>query len=86
MVRLTPRISSNQAGAGVTAGDAAVRPRHSPRLLEDARQLFQERSGRRLSKEDARQSLENLAGFFAALKEHREIGTSRDPNESQIDH
>jgi hypothetical protein len=47
--------------------------RHSRRLsdelVEDARRVFQKRTERMLSSEDARQILENLSGFFSILHE-----------------
>ncbi|RQW46083.1 hypothetical protein [Novosphingobium sp. LASN5T] len=54
-------------------GQGNKRPRHSRRLsdelVEDARALFQERTDRTLTSEDARQMLENLVGFFSVLIE-----------------
>lgn len=55
-------------------GDVDGHPlRHSRRfsneLLEKARQVFQKRTDRQLSLEDARQMLENLTGYFATLME-----------------
>lgn len=54
-------------------GSGARRARHSRRLsdevVEDARRLFQKRTERTLSSEDARQILENLIGFFSILHE-----------------
>ena len=38
-------------------------------LLEKTIQLFQNRTGRTLSKEDARQIVENVTGFFQVLAE-----------------
>jgi len=47
--------------------------RHSRRLsdelVEDARRIFQKRTDRKLTAEDARQILENLVGFFSVLHE-----------------
>jgi hypothetical protein len=47
--------------------------RHSSRfsneLVEDARRLFEQRMGRPLTNEDARQMLENLTGYFMTLHE-----------------
>ncbi len=47
--------------------------RHSRRLsdelVEDARRVFQKRTERILTSEDARQILENLTGFFSILHE-----------------
>ncbi len=54
-----------------TPGDPPVRHsrRFSNELVEDARQVFQEETGRKLTAEDARQMLENLTGFFTVLHE-----------------
>ena len=41
--------------------------RFSDELVEDARKLFQKRTTRTLTSEDARQMLENLTGFFTVL-------------------
>lgn len=54
--------------------DVDGRPlRHSRRFsnerLEGARRVFQKRTNRQLSLEDARQMLENLTGYFATLME-----------------
>lgn len=38
-------------------------------LLEEAIEVFQERTERTLTLEDARQMLENLTGFFGVLRE-----------------
>lgn len=50
-----------------------LRAPHSTRfpdeLVEDARRIFQERTDRNLTSEDARQMLENLTGFFSVLWE-----------------
>ena len=44
-------------------------PAHlSEQLVEEAQTLFQRRTGRTFSLEDARQILENLTGFFCALQ------------------
>jgi hypothetical protein len=42
--------------------------RLSDQLVEEAQTLFQRRTGRTFSLEDARQILENLTGFFCALQ------------------
>ena len=42
-------------------------------LLERTVQLFEARSGRSLSKEDARQIVENVSGFFGILAEWRKV-------------
>jgi hypothetical protein len=49
------------------------KPSHSRRfsdeLVEKARAVFQKRTSRKLTNEDARQMLENLTGFFRVLHE-----------------
>lgn len=54
-------------------GPSEHRARHSRRLsdelVEDARRVFQKRTDRTLTHEDARQILENLIGFFSVLHE-----------------
>lgn len=49
------------------------KPPHSRRfsneLVEKARTIFQKRTNRTLTNEDARQMLENLTGFFRVLHE-----------------
>jgi len=62
------------------AGDTPVRHsrRFSNELVEDARKVFQEETGRALTAEDARQMLENLTGFFMVLHEWDRAQTKRD--------
>lgn len=61
--------------SGAANGDCSGkrRARHSRRLsdelVEDARRVFQSRTDRTLTSEDARQILENLTGFFSILHE-----------------
>jgi hypothetical protein len=43
-------------------------------LLERTAQLFQARTGRSLSKEDAREIVENVTGFFRILAEWQRTG------------
>ncbi|EKU73468.1 MULTISPECIES: hypothetical protein [Sphingomonadales] len=52
-------------------GERSVRHsrRFSDQLVEKTRKLFQERTTRQLTNEDARQILENLTGFFRVLGE-----------------
>ncbi|CAM8670940.1 hypothetical protein PX699_24515 [Sphingobium sp. H39-3-25] len=52
-------------------GEPSVRHsrRFSDQLVEKTRKLFQERTTRQLTNEDARQILENLTGFFRVLGE-----------------
>tara|TARA_B100000378_G_scaffold271529_1_gene262153 strand:+ start:1270 stop:1548 length:279 start_codon:yes stop_codon:yes gene_type:complete len=43
--------------------------RFSDELVEKARNVFQKRTSRKLTSEDARQILENLTGYFRVLHE-----------------
>lgn len=48
--------------------DGAVMPkRYSGQILQDAADYWEPRAGHKLSREDARQILENLTGFFETL-------------------
>ena len=61
-------------------------PRHSRRfsdeLVEDARRVFQKRTTRTLTNEDARQMLENLVGYFTVLHEWDRARSGRPPDGS----
>lgn len=59
--------SSDGANSGKSGFDQVSDGRLSRQIVEEARGLFERRSGRRFTPEDARQILENLIGFFAAL-------------------
>ena len=50
---------------------SSVKPSHAANdnLIDRTRQVWQPRIGRDLSREDARQIAENVAGFFAFLTE-----------------
>lgn len=65
-------IGDRQAGEGAE-WPAKRKVRHSRRfsddLVEKARHVFQKRTSRKLTNEDARQMLENLTGFFRVLLE-----------------
>ncbi|MEE4450502.1 hypothetical protein [Novosphingobium resinovorum] len=50
-------------------GKARHSRRFSDALVEKARRVFQKRTSRKLTNEDARQMLENLTGFFRVLHE-----------------
>lgn len=56
--------------------------RFSDELLEDTRRVFQKRTDRKLSLEDARQMLENLTGFFAILHEWDRAQVRRENEEA----
>lgn len=61
----------------------------SPELLDHTVRFWQARSGAPVSREDARQMVENAAGFFALLKEwdaserEREHGRDADDEEAR---
>ena len=44
----------------------------SPKLIEQTIAVFKGRTGRKISKEDARQAVENISGFFRVLQEWEE--------------
>ena len=45
---------------------------HSPELIEQTISIFESRTGRAISEEDARQAVESISGFFRALQEWAE--------------
>ena len=45
---------------------------YSPKLIEQTISVFESRTGRVISDEDARQALENISGFFRVLQEWAE--------------
>ena len=56
---------NQQADAGVLSRQRAV----DDAFLDKTIRLFQERTGETLSKEDARQIVENVTGFFRTLQD-----------------
>jgi hypothetical protein len=42
---------------------------YSPELIEQTVSVFESRTGRVISEEDARQAVENISGFFQVLQE-----------------
>jgi hypothetical protein len=42
---------------------------YSPQLIEQTILVFKNRTGRKISQEEARQALENISGFFRVLQE-----------------
>ena len=46
--------------------------KYSPELIEQTVSVFESRTGRVISDEDARQALENISGFFRVLQEWAE--------------
>ena len=45
---------------------------YSPELIEQTISLFESRTDREISKEEARQAVENISGFFRVLQEWAE--------------
>ena len=45
---------------------------YSPELIEQTVSVFENRTGRVISEEDARQAVENISGFFLVLQEWAE--------------
>ena len=45
---------------------------YSPELIEQTISVFKGRIGRKISKEDARQAVENISGFFQVLQDWAE--------------
>jgi hypothetical protein len=45
---------------------------YSPELIEQTVSIFESRTGRAMSEEDARQAVENISGFFRVLQEWAE--------------
>jgi hypothetical protein len=61
-----------------------VKPSHAANdnLIDRTRQVWQPRLGRDLSREDARQIVENITGFFAILGEWSRAETPGPANDS----
>ena len=53
---------------------------HSPELIEQTISIFESRTSRTISNEDARQAVENISGFFQVLQEWAEA-ESKDGHE-----
>ena len=45
---------------------------YSPELIEQTVSVFENRTGRVISEDDARQAVENISGFFRVLQEWAE--------------
>jgi len=45
---------------------------YSPELIEQTISIFESRTGRLISQEEARQAVENISGFFRVLQEWTE--------------
>jgi hypothetical protein len=59
---------SEPSGHGDGLAASPRSSRLSDQLVQEAQTLFERRTGRSFSLEDARQILENLTGFFCALR------------------
>ena len=46
---------------------------NSPELIEQTISVFENRTGRVISREEARQAVENIAGFFRVLQEWAQV-------------
>lgn len=55
---------------------------YSPELIEQTISIFESRTGRVISEEDARQAVENISGFFQVLQEWAEAEDRDDSNEA----
>jgi hypothetical protein len=51
---------------------------YSPELIEQTISVFEIRSGRVISEEDARQAVENISGFFQVLHDWAESEAKKD--------
>ncbi|GGZ38695.1 hypothetical protein [Asticcacaulis endophyticus] len=59
---------SKHLGKSIDRREGLRKPKFSKGLIEEARDLFQKRTDRPLTDEDAREMLENLTGFFMSLQ------------------
>ena len=50
---------------------------YSPELIEQTISVFKSRTGRVISREEARQAVENISGFFSVLQEWAEAETGK---------
>jgi len=50
---------------------------YSPELIEKTISTFKNRTGRAISKEEARQAVENVSGFFQVLQEWADADDQR---------
>jgi hypothetical protein len=56
--------------------------RYSPELIEQTISVFESRTGRVISEEEARQAVENISGFFRVLQEWAEAEDKKEVEES----
>lgn len=57
---------------------------YSPALIEQTISVFESRTGRVISEEDARQAVENISGFFRVLQEWAEAEDREESTESPV--
>jgi len=55
---------------------------YSPELIEQTISIFESRTGRVISEEDARQAVENISGFFRVLQDWAEAEEGEESPES----
>ena len=58
---------------------------YSPELIEQTIAVFESRTGRVISEEDARQAVENVSGFFRVLQDWAEVEDREECEESPAD-
>lgn len=51
---------------------------YNPELIEQTISIFESRTGRAMSREDARQAVENISGFFRVLQEWAEADDKKE--------
>ncbi len=57
---------------------------YSPELIEQTISIFENRTGRVISEEDARQAVENISGFFQVLQEWAETEAREERADSSV--
>ena len=57
---------------------------YSPKLIEQTISVFENRIGRDISKEEARQAVENISGFFQVLQEWVEAEEDGEGSEKEL--
>ena len=58
---------------------------YSPELIEQTISVFENRTSRAISEEDARQAVENISGFFRVLQEWTEAEDRESCEEAPAD-
>lgn len=69
MVRTTRRNLDDDGGSPAETALSSRKRKVNDAVLEQTIRLFESRTGRSMSKEDARQIVENVSGFFRILSE-----------------